>query len=52
VKDITIRSAKILEENSGIGARLENNDIKKYLRLVVCEKEMLLKRKNHLDDSN
>ena len=52
VKDITIRSAKILGENSGIGAQLENNDIEEYVRLVVREKEMLLKRKNHLDDSN
>lgn len=50
VKGITKRSAKILEENSGVEAPIENEDIEKYIRLVVKEKEKLLKGYDHDKD--
>ena len=34
VKGITRRSAKLLEENSGIQMRLENNEIEEYIKKV------------------
>ena len=52
VKGITRRLAKVLEENSGIEAPLENKHIEEYVKLVLDEKERMLKRKNHLNDSN
>jgi hypothetical protein len=51
VKGITKRTAKILEENSGIETQLENKDIEEYVRLVLNEKERMLKGNNHLRDS-
>ncbi len=50
VKGITKRSAKILEENSGIEAPVETKDIEEYLKLVLKEKEKMLKENNHLRD--
>ena len=50
VKATTKRLAKILEENSGIEAPVENKDIEEYVRLVVKEKEKMLKGKNHPND--
>ncbi len=51
VKGITKRSARILEENSGIQVPLENKDLEEYVRLVLNEKEKTLKGNNHLRDS-
>ena len=34
VKGTTRRSAKLLEENSGIQMRLENNEIEEYIKKV------------------
>jgi hypothetical protein len=50
VKVITKRTAKILEENSGITAAAETKDIEEYIKLVVKEKEKLLNRNNRLKD--
>ncbi|HYT03106.1 MAG TPA: hypothetical protein VEL70_09350 [Candidatus Acidoferrum sp.] len=50
VKATTKRLAKILEENSGIEAPVENKDLEEYVRLVVKEKEKMLKGKNHPND--
>jgi hypothetical protein len=50
VKGVTKRSAKILEENSGIEAPVESKDIEEYLKLVLKEKEQMLKENNHLSD--
>jgi hypothetical protein len=50
VKGITKRSAKILEENSGIEAPVETKDIEEYLKLVLKEKEKMFKENNHLRD--
>jgi len=50
VKVITKRTAKILEENSGITAAAETKDIEEYIKLVVKEKEKLLTRNNRLKD--
>ena len=50
VKGVTKKSAKILEEDSGIQAQLENKDIEGYLKFVLKEKEKMLKENNHLRD--
>lgn len=52
VKGITKRSAKILEESSGIQTRLEDNEIEEYVRFVVKEREKMLKRTDFPSDSN
>jgi tetrahydromethanopterin S-methyltransferase subunit F len=41
---------KVLEENSGITAAAETEDIEEYIKLVVKEKEKLLTRNNRLKD--
>jgi hypothetical protein len=50
VKGITRRSAKSLEENSGIETQLENKDIEEYIRLVLQEKQNMLKRDKDLSN--
>src|SRR5262249_16075069 len=50
VKGVTIRLAKILEENSGIETKLENKEIEDYIKIVLNEKERMLKRNNHFRD--
>jgi len=39
VKRVTKRSAKMLEENSGVEAPLQEEDIEEYINLVLREKE-------------
>ena len=46
---MTKRSAKILEENSGVEAAVENTDIEEYIRLGE-EIEKRLNRKDHEND--
>jgi hypothetical protein len=46
VKRITKRSAKTLEENSGVQVSLESEDIDAYIKLVIKEKEKMLSRNN------
>jgi hypothetical protein len=36
----------------GIQTQLENKEIEEYIRLVLNEKEMMLKEHNRLSDSN
>jgi hypothetical protein len=43
VKMITKRSAKMLEENSGIQTQLEDNEIEEYVKFVVTEREKMIK---------
>ena len=43
VKEITKRSARTLEENSGVEVSLENEDIEEYIKLVIKEKEKHVK---------
>ena len=50
VKEITKRSARTLEENSGVEVSLENEDIKEYIKLVIKEKEKMFRGKNHQND--
>ena len=50
VKRITKRSAKILEEDSGVEASLESEDIENYIRLVIKEKEKMLRDNRNKDD--
>jgi hypothetical protein len=50
VKGITRRSAKILEENSGIQAQLESKDIEEYISLVLQEKQKLLSKDKDLSN--
>src|SRR6476469_1880490 len=54
VKEITKRSTKMLEENSGIQTQLESKDIEEYISLVLQERQKLLRRDNGLsnDTSN
>ena len=47
VKTITKRSAKTLEENSGVQVSLENEELDTYIELVIKEKEKMLSRDNH-----
>ena len=51
VKGITKKSAKILEENSGIQAQLEDMEVEEYVRFVLKEKEKVLKGNDHPNDS-
>jgi hypothetical protein len=46
VKTITKRSAKTLEENSGVQVSLESEEIDSYIELVIKEKEKMLSRSN------
>jgi hypothetical protein len=48
VKGITKRSAKVLEENSGIQTTLEDEDIAEYIRLVLKERGAILKKDDDL----
>ena len=48
VKAITKRSAKILEENSGVEVPVEDNEIEEYIRIVMKEKEKMLKGSKRL----
>ena len=50
VKEITKRSPRTLEETSGVEVSLENEDIEEYIKLVIKEKENMLRGKNHQDD--
>jgi hypothetical protein len=50
VKRIIRRSAKMLEENSGIQTPLEIKDIEQYIWLVVQERQKLLRRGNDLSN--
>ena len=43
VKAITKRSAKILEEDSGIQTQLEDSEIEEYVKFVVTEREKMIK---------
>lgn len=45
VKTITKRSAKTLEENSGVQASLESEEIDSYIELVIKEKEKNVKQR-------
>jgi hypothetical protein len=49
VKGITRRSAKTLEENSGIETQLENKDLEEYIKFVLQEKQNMLKRDKDLN---
>jgi hypothetical protein len=51
VKEITKRSARTLEENSGVEVSLENEDIEEYIKLVIKEKEKMLSRNNRNKDN-
>lgn len=46
VKTITKRSAKTLEENSGVQVSLESEELDSYISLVIKEKEKMLHRSN------
>jgi hypothetical protein len=50
VKVITRRSAKMLEENSGIQTQLESKDIEEYISLILQERQKLLRRDNNLSN--
>jgi hypothetical protein len=50
VKGITRRSAKTLEENSGIQTKLEDEDLAEYIRLVLKERRAILKGDNDLSN--
>ena len=52
VKGITKRSAKVLEENSGIQTTLEDEDIAEYIRLVLKERGAILKRDDDLSNGS
>jgi hypothetical protein len=47
VKGITKRSAKILEDNSGVKASLEDENIDEYIKLILKEKEKMTKTNSH-----
>ena len=51
VKGVTKRSAKILEENSGIQTHLEDSEVDEYVRFVVKEREKMLMRNSQVSDS-
>jgi hypothetical protein len=44
VKRVTKKSAKTLEENSGIQVSLESDEMNDYIKLVIKEKEKMLSR--------
>ena len=50
VKGITKRSAKMLEENSGIQTQLESKDIEEYISLVLQERQKMFRRDNDLSN--
>jgi hypothetical protein len=50
VKGITKRSAKVLEENSGIQTTLEDEEIAEYIRLVLKERGAISKRDDDLSN--
>ena len=50
VKTITKRSAKTLEENSGVQVSLESEDIDAYIKLVIKEKEKMLSKDDRKRD--
>jgi hypothetical protein len=50
VKAITKRSAKVLEENTGIQTTLEDEEIAEYIRLVLKERGAILKRDDNLSN--
>ena len=50
VKGITKRSAKVLEENSGIRTTLEDEEIAEYIRLVLKERGAISKRDDDLSN--
>jgi hypothetical protein len=52
VKGIAKKSAKLLEENIGVEAQVEDRDIEEYIKLVVKEKEKMLKGSFHTEDEN
>jgi hypothetical protein len=52
VKGITKKSAKILEENSGVKALVEEENIDEYIKVVVKEKEKMSKVNNQTKDDN
>jgi hypothetical protein len=51
VKGVTKRSAKILEENSGIQTHFEDSEVEEYVRFVVKEREKMLMRSGLVGDS-
>ena len=51
VKGVTKRSAKILEENSGIQTHIEDSEVEEYVRFVVKEREKMLMRDGLVGDS-
>jgi hypothetical protein len=50
VKVITKRSAKILEENTGIQTQLEDNEVEEYIRVVLEDREKMMKRTDSAND--
>ena len=50
VKEITKRSAKMLEENSGIQTQLESKDIEEYISLVLQERQKMSRGDNGLSN--
>lgn len=46
VKGLTRRSAKELEEDSGIEVPMESQEIDEYIKTVIREKENVAKRRN------
>ena len=52
VKEMTRRSAKMLEENSGIKTQLESKDIEEYISLVMQEKQKLLSKDKDLSNDS
>lgn len=52
VKTITRKSARTLEENSGVQVSLESEEIDSYISLVIKEKEKMLTRSDsHKEDA-
>ena len=50
VKEMTRRSAKMLEESSGIQTQLKSEDIEEYIGLVIQERQKLLSKDNDLSN--
>ncbi len=48
---VTKRSAKTLEENSGIQTHFEDSEVEEYVRFVVKEREKMLMRDGLVGDS-
>jgi hypothetical protein len=51
VKGVTKKSARILEEDSGIQVQLEDMDVEGYVKFVLKEKEKMLNRDNQPNDT-